>query len=83
MDVNEHILRDKIGKLLTCDEYDLDLMEISNGCWQGEEPNTYIDGSHPIDVVWASSSLEIGGFKMLSFGESIGDHRTMIFDVST
>ena len=33
--------------------------------------------------MWASRSLEIGGFKMLSFGESVGDHRTMIFDVST
>ena len=35
MDVNEHILRGKIGKLLTCGDYDLDLVEISNAA--GEE----------------------------------------------
>ena len=28
-------------------------------------------------------SLEIGRFKILSFGESVGDHITMILDVST
>ena len=83
MDANVHILRDKIGKLLTSDEYELDLVDISHGCWQGEEPNTYRDGSHPIYGVWASISLGIGGFKMLSFCESVGDHRTMIFDIST
>ena len=47
------------------------------------EANTHADGSIPIDDVWASKSLEIGGFKILPFDESVGNHATMIFDVST
>ena len=83
MDANEHILSGTIGKMLTEEENGLDLVELSHKSWREVEPNTYIDGTRPIDGVWASDSLEIGGFKMLSFGESVGDHRTMIFDVSS
>ena len=54
-----------------------------HGGWGAEEPKTFIDGQQTIDGVWSSTILEIGSFKLLSFGESIGDHRTMIFDVTT
>ena len=81
MDANEHILNDELGRLLRSQEGGLDLEEISHKAWGGEEINTYIDGSKPIDGVWASRSLEIGGFKIISFLEGVGDHRTMIFDV--
>jgi len=47
------------------------------------EPNTHAYSSIPIDGVWASRSLETGGFKLLPFDESVGDHSTMIFDAST
>ena len=37
----------------------------------------------PIDDVWATSNIEIKGFKILPFSESVGDHSTMIFDVTS
>ena len=48
-----------------------------------DRTNTHADDSIPINGVWASKSLEIGGFKILPFDESGGNHSTMIFDVST
>ena len=83
MDANEHVITGSLTSQLTDYMNGLDLEEISSRAWGFEEPNTFIDGHKPIDGVWASQCLEIGGFKLLSFGESIGDHRTMIFDVST
>jgi len=83
MDANEHVLYGGLCKRLLDEKLGLNLAEISHKAWSEQEPNTYIDGSKPIDGVWASEGLEIGGFKMLSFGESVGDHRTMIFDVTT
>ena len=80
MDANEHVLDGPFTRQL---REELDLEEISHKAWRGSPPNTHISGSKPIDGVWASRSLEIGGFKILSFSESVGDHRTMIFDVST
>ena len=65
------------------DSLGLEMVEISHKAWDGHKPNTYIDGSKHIDGVWASRCLEIGGFRLLSFGESVGDRRTMIFDVTT
>ena len=79
MDANEHVLTGSFTRKLQ----ELGLLEISHRCWGEEEPHTFIEGSKPIDGVWASAELEIGGFKILSFSESVGDHRTMIFDVST
>ena len=78
MDANEHVLDGPFTRQL---REELDLEEISHKAWRGSPPNTHISGSKPIDDVWASRSLEIGGFKILSFPESVGDHRTMIFDV--
>ena len=69
MDANEHILNHKLGRLLRSREGGLDLEEISHKAWGGEEINTYIDGSKPIDGVWTSRRLKIGGFKILSFLE--------------
>ena len=83
MDANEHILDEGLCRELTAPRNNLDLLEISHKVWRGEEPNTYIDGKMPIDGVWASPELEIGGFKILYFGESVGDHRTVVFDIST
>ena len=79
MDANEHVLTGSFTSKLQ----EIGLLEISHRCWGDVEPNTFTRGSKPIDGVWASAELEIGGFKILPFSESVGDHRTMIFDVST
>ena len=79
MDANEHVLTGSFTSKLK----EIGLLEISHRCWGDEEPNTFTGGSKPIDGVWASVELEIGGFKLLPFSESVGNHCTMIFDVST
>ncbi len=82
MDENEHVISRSLGKRLVAEETGLDLVEILHQAWGGIETNTHIDDTHPINEVWASRSLEVRGFKIFSFQESIGDHRTMIFDVT-
>ncbi len=62
MDANEHVLQGDLCTRLIDESLGLDLAEISHKAWSGHEPNTYIDGSKPIDGVWASRCLEIGGF---------------------
>lgn len=61
----------------------LDLIEISHKSWVGKEIKTYIDGAKPIDGVCVSESLELGGFKILSIVEGVGNHRTVVFDVES
>ena len=84
MDANEHVLHGQFCRRLTSADVGLDIEEMSHQAWdQNHEPNTFADGSKLIDGVWASHSLEIRGFKILSFGESVSNHSTMVFDVST
>ena len=61
----------------------LGLPKVSHKQWVFSEPNTFIDGSIPIDGVCVSKDLELRGLKILPFSESVGDHRTMIFDVTS
>ena len=84
MDSNKHILRGSFCKQLTSSEFGLGIEEILNRAWdKNTEPNSFADGSNPIDGVWDSYSIEIGGFKILSVGESVDNHSTVIFDVFT
>lgn len=50
--------------------------------WEGEEPNTYVDGKNPIDGVWVSSEIEITYIKLLNFLESVGDHRKLYWSLA-
>ena len=79
MDTNEHVTRGVFGKALE----DIGLFKASHVHWGRKKPNTHIYGSIRIDGVWANSNIEIKGFKIIPFSESVGDHRTMIFDVTT
>ena len=80
---NEHILTGSLGKALTGGEWDLDVSEVLHRAWGNRPPNTHIRGKIPVDGVWASNSLEIAGFKILPFYSSVGDHRGMVFDVTS
>ena len=79
MDANEHVLTGQFTRQLA----NVGLKEVSHKQWGDSEPNTYIDGSQPIDGVWISSGLELGGLLILPFSMSVGDHRTILFDLST
>ena len=74
-DANEHILTGNLGAALTGSKWDLGLKEVSHRAWGAQPPNTNIRGKDPIDGVWASSTLEVVGFKILSFYSSVGDHK--------
>ena len=81
MDNNEHILTGRITRRLQQD--DIDIREISHTFWPpGECPHTFEFGSLPIDAIYATPDLEISNFLALSFHESVGDHRTMLVDIT-
>ena len=83
MDANEHVLRGPLCKALVDPENGLKMREVSHEAWGKTPPNTYIDGTDPIDGIWASDTLEVMGVKILPFYSSVGDHRTMVFDITT
>lgn len=74
-DMNEHIIR---GMLLA-----LDLDKATHRHWDISEPNTYIDGTIPINGVYHSKELEIVTTTQLSFHEGVGDHRTVLVDITS
>ena len=78
IDLNEHILTSGLAN----DILSLGLREATHDYWPSEEPRTYIRGSGPIDAVYYSRDLEITNVAQLSFHEGVGDHRTVIVDVS-
>ena len=51
--------------------------------WENTPPNTHIRGKDPIDGIWTSITLDIVGLKILGFYSSVGDHRGMVFDVTS
>ena len=79
MDFNEQVLRGKLPKLLQ----QAGLEEVSHTRWGGSEPKTFARGSQPIDGIYISQELEVMSIMILPFDESIGDHRSMIIDIST
>ncbi len=82
IDANEHVLRGPLAKQLR--EQDIELSEITHGFWPtGVEPNTHIDGKQPIDGIYATPDIDVTNFLSLSFHESVGDHRTMIVEITT
>ena len=83
MDANEHVLDGPLNKMLAQEE--IGLNEISHKNWpEGEEPNTFIDGTIPIDGTYATDDVEEEiNMVSLSFHESAGDHKTVILDIST
>ena len=82
IDLNEHSLRGKISKRLCSD--DIELKECTHHFWPDQlEPNTHIDGSQPIDGIFATPDIDVTNSLLLSFHESVGDHRTMIVEVTT
>ena len=78
-DMNEHIINGKLAKQL----FSLDLEEATHLFWTDEEPHTYIDGKIPIDGVYHSRELEIVSSLQLSFHEGVGDHRTVLVDITS
>ncbi len=82
LDANKHITHGCLGKALA--ECGADLSKISHTFWPpGRSPHTYIAGTLPIDGIYVSTDIDCTDLLSLSFKESVGDHRTMILEVST
>jgi hypothetical protein len=81
MDVNGHPLKNNFYSALQ--ERQTDMEEFSHKCWGLSEPYTHHSGKSPIDGGYKTPELEIVNLAMLNFAESPGDHRSLIFDVST
>jgi hypothetical protein len=78
VDMNEHVLNGQLASKFT----DLGLREATHLSWNSTEPNTHISGSKPIDGVYHTSNLEVTSTLMLSFHEGVGDHRTILVDIT-
>jgi len=83
IDANEHVVRGPLARRLQAD--DISLREIGNTFWpdKSAEPHTHADGSQPIDGIFSTPDIDITNFLALSFHESVGDHRTMIVEITT
>ena len=82
IDANEHILTGQIAQAWK--QEDIDLREISHTAWPSNlEPHTFRYGSQPIDGIFASPDVDITQFISLPFHESVGDHRSMIIEITT
>jgi hypothetical protein len=80
MDMNEHILT---GNLLR-ELLRLGLQEATHEHWEDLEPSTFVYGNGmPINGVYHTPDLTITGLMQLSFHEGVGDHRTVLVDIST
>jgi hypothetical protein len=57
--------------------------EFSHRCWGPKEPYTHHLGKSPIDGGYKSPEVEIVNIAMLNFAESPGNHRSLLFDITT
>jgi hypothetical protein len=79
IDMNEHVLRGCLATLL----FKMGLLEATHTSWGVTEPHTYIRGNKPIDGVWLTPDLEVMCTTQLSFHKGVGDHCSVIVDIST
>ncbi len=80
INMNKHLLHGMLPKKF----FQLGLQEATHTHWDGPEPQTFVyrDG-HPIDGVYHTPDLEIALLILLSFHERVGDHQTVIINITT
>jgi hypothetical protein len=78
MDMNKHIISGLVQELQR-----LGLVEATNKVSQDEEPYTFVFGRSPIDIVYHTPDLEVAGVTLLSFHKSMGNHCTILVDITT
>lgn len=82
IDANEPILTGELSQTWKAD--DIDLREITHKYWpDGVEPHSFAYGSRAIDGIYATPDIDVTSLLSLSFQESVGDHRSMIIEIST
>jgi hypothetical protein len=79
IDMNEHILTGNLPKELLR----LDLQEVTHKHWEDLEPCTFVYGNgKPINGVYHTPDLTIMALMQLSLHKGVGDHRTVLVDIS-
>jgi hypothetical protein len=81
MNVNDHPLHNKF--YTTLKEQTTNMEEFTYKCWGPKEPYTHHSGKSPINGSYKSPEVEIVNLSMLNFAESPGNHRSLLFDIST
>jgi hypothetical protein len=79
MDMDKHILNGPLARWTVR----MGLEEATHKHWDGIKPHTYVGGKEPIDAVFHSPDLNITATMQLSFYEGLGDHCTVLVDIST
>ena len=80
IDANEQIMDGLISRALA----GINMTEITHKFWEpGTKPHTHISGSTAIDGIFLPHDLETSGLVELSFDKSVGNHRTMIIELTT
>jgi len=78
--MNEHILTGNLPRELLR----LGLQEATHEHWEDLEPSTFVyDDGKPINGVYHALDLTIMVLMKLSFHKGVGDHRTVLVDIST
>ncbi len=77
--MNKHILNGPLAKCML----GMGLEEVMHQHWGDTKPHTYVGGKEPIDAVFHTPDLEVTSTLQLSFHKGIGDHRTVLVDIST
>ena len=80
MDANENPLKNNFYRRL---KEASDLTEFTHTCWGKVPPHTHARGTKPIDGGYKSPEVEIENLCMLDFVESPGNHRSLIFDITS
>ncbi len=78
MDTNEHILTSHVA----CRLLAMGLRKATHFQWREMGPHTYVCGSEPINAVWYSQDLEVVLTLQLSFHEGVGDHCSVLVDIT-
>jgi hypothetical protein len=81
MDVNRHPLHNKLYNRFKVEQTEME--EFSHKCWGPKEPYTHTRGKYPIDGAYKTPEVEIVNLSMLIFAESPGNHRSLLFNIST
>jgi hypothetical protein len=81
MDVNKHPFHNKLYNRFKAEQTEME--EFSHKCWGPKEPYTHTWGKYSIDEAYKTPEVEIVNLRMLTFVESPGVHRSLLFDIST
>jgi hypothetical protein len=78
MDMNKHVLTGRVARRLLS----MGLREAMHSQWGETEPHTYVRGLEPINAVWHSQDLEVTSTLQLSFHKGVGDHCSVLVDIT-